>query len=68
MYSSNFVFSILAYFPLSGRKEGLKNILQSVEPLICNDCEINKYTITVSRQQLGKHVPAATDTNATMLQ
>jgi hypothetical protein len=42
-------------------------ILQRVEPLLCNDSEISKYTIAFSRQRLGKHVPAATDTKATIL-
>jgi hypothetical protein len=39
-----------------------------VEPLHCNDREIRKYTRSVSRQRLGKHVPAATDRNAIMVQ
>jgi hypothetical protein len=43
-------------------------VLLHVELLLCNNCEISKYTRTVSRQQLGKHVPVATDTNATVVQ
>jgi hypothetical protein len=42
--------------------------MQRVELLLCNDLEIRKCTRTISRQRLGKHVPAATDTNATMVQ
>jgi hypothetical protein len=34
--------------------------------LLCNDREISKYTRDVSRQRLGKHVPAATDTHVTI--
>jgi hypothetical protein len=34
-----------------------------VEPLQRNDREVRKYTRAVSRQRLGKHVPAATDRN-----
>jgi hypothetical protein len=36
--------------------------------LLCNDREINEYTRAVSRQELSKHVSAATDTNETMVQ
>jgi hypothetical protein len=43
-------------------------ILWRVEPLLCNDREISKYTKAVCRQRFGKHVPAVTDTNATMVQ
>jgi hypothetical protein len=43
-------------------------ILLRVVPLIGNDSEISKYTRANSRQRLGKHVPPATDTNATMVQ
>jgi hypothetical protein len=32
--------------------------------LLCNDGEISKYTRADSRQRLGKHVPAATNTYA----
>jgi hypothetical protein len=39
-----------------------------VESLLCNDREKNKYKTEVPRQRLGKHVPAATDTNETMVQ
>jgi hypothetical protein len=39
-------------------------LLYRVEPLLYNDREISKITTAVSRQQLGKHVPAATDTHA----
>jgi 3-phenylpropionate/cinnamic acid dioxygenase small subunit len=42
--------------------------MQRVEPLLCNDREISKYTRDVSRQRLGKQVPETTDTNATMVQ
>jgi hypothetical protein len=42
--------------------------LQLVEPLLCNKCEVGVYTRAVSGQRLGKHVPAATDTNATAVQ
>jgi hypothetical protein len=38
-----------------------------MELLLCNDLEINKYTRTDSRQRLGEHLPAATDTKATMV-
>jgi DNA-binding Lrp family transcriptional regulator len=41
-------------------------ILERVEPLLCNDGEIIKYSRDVSRQRLGKHVPAVTDTRATI--
>jgi hypothetical protein len=41
-------------------------ILQRVEPSLCNDHEISNYTRAVSRQRLGKHIPAATDTHATI--
>jgi hypothetical protein len=37
-------------------------ILQRVEPLLCNDRDISKYTRAVS------DIPAATDTNTTILQ
>jgi hypothetical protein len=40
----------------------LSIILQRVEPLLCKDHEISKYTRDVSRQRLGKDVPAATNT------
>jgi hypothetical protein len=43
-------------------------IAVNVEPLLCNDREMDGYTRAVSGQRLGKHVPAATDTNATMVQ
>jgi hypothetical protein len=42
------------------------NILWRVEPLIWNDREISKYTGAISRQRLGKHVPAATNAHATI--
>jgi hypothetical protein len=41
--------------------------LRRVEPLLWNDSEVSKYTRAVSRQRLGKHIPATTDTNATMV-
>jgi hypothetical protein len=34
-------------------------ILQRVEPLLCNDCEMSGYTGAVSGQRLSKHVPVA---------
>jgi hypothetical protein len=37
-------------------------ILQRVEPLLCNDCDMGGYTRAVSGQWLGKHVPSASDT------
>jgi hypothetical protein len=36
--------------------------------LICNNREISKYTRAVSRHRFDKNAPAATDTNATMIQ
>jgi hypothetical protein len=39
-------------------------ILQRVEPLLCDDREIGKYTRAVSRQRLGKHVPAGKNRRA----
>jgi hypothetical protein len=42
------------------------NILQRVELLLCDDREIGEYTRDVSRQRLGKHVPAATNRRATI--
>jgi hypothetical protein len=39
-------------------------IMQRVEPLLCNDCEMGGYTRATSGQRLSKHVPAATDANA----
>jgi hypothetical protein len=41
-------------------------ILQRIEPLLNNDREIIKYNRTISRQRLGKHVPAEMDTQATI--
>jgi hypothetical protein len=35
-------------------------ILKEVMPLLCNERKISKYTRGVSRQRLGKHVPATT--------
>jgi hypothetical protein len=43
-----------------------KYILWSVETLLCNEPEIKKFTRAVSRQRLGKHFPAATNTHATI--
>jgi hypothetical protein len=40
--------------------------LKIIDPLLRNDREISKYTRTVSRQQLGKQVPAATNRRATI--
>jgi hypothetical protein len=34
-------------------------IVGCVEPLLCNDRKMGRYTIPVSRQRLGKHVPVA---------
>lgn len=42
--------------------------LQRVQPLLFNDCEINKYTTTAFRQRLYKHVRSATDTSRTTVQ
>jgi hypothetical protein len=42
--------------------------LWRVEPFPFNDREMNGYTMAVSEQRLGKHVPAGTDTNVTMVQ
>jgi hypothetical protein len=39
-----------------------------VEPLLCNDCEMSKYTRAVSGQHFGKDIPAASDKNATVVQ
>jgi hypothetical protein len=39
-------------------------ILWREEPLLYNDREISKYTRAISRQRLGKYVPAATDMHA----
>jgi hypothetical protein len=44
----------------------LSNIMKRVEPLLCNDRDINKYTRTVSRQRLVKHFSAATVKHATI--
>jgi hypothetical protein len=41
-------------------------VLESIEPLLCNGSEISKYTGAVSRQRFHKHVPATTDTHATI--
>jgi hypothetical protein len=40
--------------------------MERVESLLCNDPEISKYTGAISRQRLGKQVPAAMDTHATI--
>jgi hypothetical protein len=34
-------------------------MLQRVQPLLCNDCEMDGYIRVVTGQRLGKHVPAA---------
>jgi hypothetical protein len=39
---------------------------ERVQPLLCNDHEMDGYIRAVSGQRLGKHFPAATDTNATI--
>jgi hypothetical protein len=44
----------------------VKGLYCGVEPLLCHDREMGGYTRDVSGQQLGKHVPAATDANATI--
>jgi hypothetical protein len=36
-----------------------RSLLQRVEPLLCNDREMDGYTRPVSGQRLGKHVPTA---------
>jgi hypothetical protein len=38
---------------------------ERAEPLLCNNREMGGYIRAVSGQRLGKHVTAATDTNAT---
>jgi hypothetical protein len=45
-----------------------RNTMQRIEPLLCDDSEISKYTRAVTRQQLDKHIPAAKDANTTMVQ
>jgi hypothetical protein len=40
--------------------------MERADPLLRNERETDGYTRAVSRQQLGKHVPAAKDTNATI--
>jgi ribosomal protein L36 len=42
--------------------------IETSQHKLCNDCKIGKYTRATSEQWLSKHVPAATDTNATMVQ
>jgi alanine dehydrogenase len=42
----------------------LRFILQRVEPLLCNNREISKYTKAVSRQWLGNLVPTVRDRHA----
>jgi hypothetical protein len=39
---------------------------RGVEPLLCNDREMAECTRDVSGRGLGKHVPTATDLNATI--
>jgi hypothetical protein len=41
-------------------------VLWRIDPLLCNDREMGGYTRTVCGKRLGKHVPAATDTYATI--
>jgi hypothetical protein len=41
-------------------------MLLCVKPLLSNDREMGAYTRAVSGQRLDKHVPTATDTNATI--
>jgi hypothetical protein len=40
--------------------------MQRVEWLLCDDRDIGEYTRDVSRQRLGKHVPAAKNRDATI--
>jgi hypothetical protein len=37
----------------------IKDDIIDIEPLLCNDREVRKYTRAVSRQRFGKQVPAA---------
>jgi hypothetical protein len=39
-----------------------------IKPLLCNDRKIGLYSGAISGQRLSKHVPAATDTKATVVQ
>jgi hypothetical protein len=74
MFWSNFVFEEL--FPnkksyevrFTASRDIYIYLLWSVEPLLCNDREMGLYARAVSGQRLGKHVPTATDTKATMVQ
>jgi hypothetical protein len=43
--------------------DGSMNI---IETLLCNDCEMGRYTRAVSGQWFGKHIPRVTDTNVTI--
>jgi hypothetical protein len=40
--------------------------MQGIELLLCNNCKMDRYTRAVSGQWLSKHVPTATNTNATI--
>jgi hypothetical protein len=40
--------------------------MRHVEPLLCDDCEMGKYTRAVSEQQLSDHVPTAANQHTTI--
>jgi hypothetical protein len=40
--------------------------MQRAQLLLCDDREMDEYTTDVSRQRLGKHIPAATNLYATI--
>jgi hypothetical protein len=42
------------------------SMMLCVQPLLCNDCEIGELTMSLSRQQIGKHVPVTTNAYATI--
>jgi hypothetical protein len=48
------------------QQECSESVLQCVEPLLCNNRKISKYTRAVSRQRPAKHVPAATNRRETI--
>jgi hypothetical protein len=58
--SSPNIVSIVAYLLKTG------TVVPEKQPLLCNDRVIIKYTRVVSKKRLGKHVPTATDTHATI--
>jgi hypothetical protein len=45
--------------PLLGNEWVYTSHIEHVEPLLCNDHEMDGYTKAVSGQRLGKHVPVA---------